>query len=325
MSENKNEAVNENYKNVRKHWPEELKARVYGKILDLKKDSQGRTIYVKTNDNERCGDREFHIGYNPDGSVANVMNTCTRVDKDPSTFTNCYGSKGRTTFQQFDGGFYFAGVKRNSSKKVSDNDAELQFEIDSESSGEDLTPHIQIRDVMNRVVFNQSKSGAITQYTYLRDCSEIITDVSEMDYKQVNCHGCTHYESSQRHVHYDFEAKETRIKYACETENGVLAAEYFFNNDDVGSFVHVVDYKNQKEYWAERNWKQENPKRGAYRPSNYILQSGLRFNREEEYEAYRKAHVSEVKVQEAAKKMAFEMMSHHHMPFMCWGGGPMMG
>ena len=43
---------------------------------------------------------------------------------------------------------------------------------------------------------------------------------------------------------------------------------------------------------------------------------------EEEYEAYRKAQVPEVKVQEAAKKMAYEMMSHHHIPFMC---GPMCG
>lgn len=319
MSENKNEVVNENYKNVRKHWPQELKDRVYGKILELKKDPQGRTIYVKTNDNSRCGDHDFHIGYNMDGSVATIMNAYDREDKKQATFTNSYGSNGRTTFWQFDGSFYFAGVKRNSCKKVTDKDAELQFEIDAESSGEDLTPQIRIRDAKNRVVFSQSKSGAITQYTYLRDHAEVITDVSCMDYKQVKCGMYTNIESSQYHVHYEYKADDKYIKYACETENGVLTVEYFFNNDDVGSFVHVIDYKNQNEYWTERNWKMEMPKYGCYRPTNYIKQGGLRFNREEEYEAYRKAQVTEVKVQEAAKKMAFEMMSHHHMPFMCCG------
>lgn len=323
MSENKNEAVNENFKNVRKHWPEELKGRVYGKILELKKDPQGRTIYVKTNDGSRCGDHEFHIGYNSDGTVNTVMNVYDRDDKKPATYINNYGINSRTTFTQSEGGFYFAGVKRNSCKKVSDPNAELQFEIDSENSCEDLTPEIQIRDAKNRVVFRQSRSGAITQFTYLRDCSEIITDVSLMDYKQVKCCACINIESSQRHIHYEYKANDTQIKYACETENGVLTAEYFFDNDDVGSFLHVIDHKNQTEYWAERDWKREMPKPGCYSPMNYIKQSGVRFNREEEYEAYRKAQVTEVKVQEAAKKMAYEMMSHHHMPFMCCG--PFMG
>jgi hypothetical protein len=319
MGENKNEATNENYKNVRKHWPQELKDRVYGKILELKKDPQGRTIYVKTNDNSRCGDHEFHIGYNMDGTVATIMNAYDRADKKPVTFTNSYGSNNRTTFFQSEDGFYFAGVKRNSCKKATDNDAELQFEIDSESSGEDLAPEIRIRDAKNRVVFSQSKRGDITQYTYLRDCAEVITDVSCMDYKQVKCCGAIHIESSQYHVHYEYKANDTSIKYACVTENGVLAAEYFFDNDDVGSFIHVIDYKNQTEYWAERDRKREMPKYGSYSPTNYIKQSGLRFNREEEYEAYRKAQVTEVKVQEAAKKMAFEMMSNRQMPFMCCG------
>ena len=319
MSENKNEAVNENFKNVRKHWPEELKGRVYGKILELKKDPQGRTIYVKTNDNDRLGDHEFHIGYNSDGTVNTVMNTFDRADKTPATYINNYGINGRTTYYECGGSFYFAGVKRNSCKKVSDKDAELQFEIDAESSGEDLTPQIRIRDAKNRVVFSQSKSGAITQYTYLRDFAEVVTDVSCMDYKQVKCCGCINIESSQYHVHYEYKANDKNIKYACETENGVLTAEYFFDNDDVGSFLHVIDYKNQTEYWAERDWKKEMPKYGCYRPTNYIKPNGVRFNREEEYEAYRKAQVTEVKVQEAAKKMAYEMMSHHHMPFMCCG------
>ena len=324
MSENKNEATNDNYKNARKYWPEELKGRIYGKILDLKKDPHGRTIYVKTNDDDRFGNHEFHIGYNSDGTVSTVMNTFDSADKKPATYINNYGINGRTTFQQSEGGFYFAGVKRNSCKKVSDTDAELQFEIDSESSGEDLTPQIRIRDAKNRVVFSQSKSGAITQYTYLRDCSEVITDVSCMDYKQVKCGCWTNIESSQYHIHYEYKANDKCIKYACETENGVLAAEYFFDSDDVGSFVHVVDYKNQTEYWAERDWKMKMPNINRYRPTNYIKQGGVRFNREEEYEAYRKVQVPEVKVQEAAKKMAYEMMSDHHMPLM-WGCGPFMG
>lgn len=319
MSENKNEAVNENYKNVRKHWPQELKDRIYGKILELKKDPQGRTIYVKTNDDSRCGDHEFHIGYNTDGTVSTVMNAYDRADKNPTTFVNNYGLNGRTTFQQSEGGFYFAGVKRNSCKKVTESNAELQFEIDSETSGEDLTPQIKIRDAKNRVVFSQSRNGGITQYTYLRDCAEVITDVSCMDYKQVKYGACTNIESSQYHVHYEYTANDKYIKYACVTENGVLAVEYFFDSDDIGSFVHVIDYKNQTEYWAERDWKKEMPKYGCYSPTNYIKQSGVRFNREEEYEAYRKAQVTEVKVQQAAKKMAYEMMSHHHVPFMCCG------
>lgn len=73
---------------------------------------------------------------------------------------------------------------------------------------------------------------------------------------------------------------------------------------------------------AERDWKKEMPKINCYGPSNYIKQGGVRFNREEEYEAYRKAQVTEVKVQQAAKKMTYEMMSHHHMSFMC--GMPFM-
>lgn len=323
MSENKNEAVNENYKNVRKHWPEELKGRVYGKILELKKDPQGRTTYVKTNDGDRGGDHDFHIGYNTDGTVATILNTFERTDKKPLTYVDNYGINGRTTFNQCESGFYFAGVKRNSCKKVSDKDAELQFEIDSENSSEDLTPEIRVRDAMNRLVFVQSRSGAITQYTYLRNCGEVITDVSCMDFKQVKSGCCTSIESSQYHIHYEYKANDKYIKYACETENGVLTAEYFFNSDDVGSFLHVIDYKNHDEYWAERDWKKEMPKYNQYRPTNYIKQGGLRFNREEEYEAYRKAQVPEVMVQEAAKKMAYEMMSHHHMPFMCCG--PFMG
>lgn len=322
MSENKNETANENYKNARKHWPQELKARIYGKILNLKKDPQGRTVYVKTNDDSRCGDHAFHIGYNSDGTVNTVMNVYDRDDKKPGTYINTYGINGRTTFTQSEGSFFFAGVNRNSCKKVSDSSAELQFEIDSENSSEDLTPEIRIRDAKNRIVFIQSRSGAITQFTYLRDCSEVITDVSHMDYKQVKCGALVNIESSQHHIHYEYKANDTQIKYACETENGVLTAEYFFDNDDVGSFLHVIDYKNQNEYWAERDWKMEMPKYERYRPTNYIKQGGVRFNREEEYEAYRKAQVTEVKVQKVAKKMAYEMMSQHHMPFMC--GGPFM-
>ena len=323
MSENKNEATNENFKNVRKHWPQELKDRVYGKILELKKDPQGRTIYVKTNDDDRCGEHEFHIGYNSDGTVSTVLNAFDRADKKPATYVNNYGVNGRTYFNECEGSFYFAGVKRNSNKKVREKDAELQFEIDAESSGEDLTPEIRIRDAKNRLVFSQSKRGAITQYTYLRDSAEVLTDISCMDYKQVKCGMCTSIESSQYHIHYEYKANDKDIKYACETEDGVLTAEYFFDNDDVGSFLHVIDYKNRTEYWAERDWKKEMPKCGCYRPTNYIKQNGVRFDREEEYEAYRKAQVTELKVQQAAKKMMFEMGGFHHMPFMC--GGPFMG
>ena len=98
MSENKNEAVNENYKNARKHWPQEIKDRVYGKILELKKDPQGRTIYVKTNDDSRCGDHEFYIGYNSDGTVSTVMNAYDRADKKSITCVNNYGPRMRRKF-----------------------------------------------------------------------------------------------------------------------------------------------------------------------------------------------------------------------------------
>lgn len=329
MNENKAETKNlPNIKNVKKYWPKELKEAIFDTVVDVKKDKDGRTVYVKTEDACKHHDENF-VGYGRDGNVSAVMKTAINVNNQPWTCVNHFSPKGKHRFTIFDDS-YTLNARHNDSMKtgvIAKYSEEPAFEIsnDISSDSSNTAAEIKVRDIKGRLILIQNRKGEYTTYTYLQDTCAV-TDYAKTE---VNIRLCKDnknvqiYELTQTAVHYEYKEHDNRYcgdivpKYACETENGVLVKEYFFEMDSVGSFVHVIDYKNNEEYWRERAMTQKYPEQGNAHPSNFFDLGGLRFNNKDEYEAYRNNKIDEKKVEEKAREMFMGCRPH----MMCgpWG------
>ena len=336
MSENKAETVIKNLpniKNAKKYWPKELKQAIYDTVVDIEKDKDGRTVYVKSEDAAKHQSKNF-IGYGRDGGVSTVMKTSITADNHPWTCVDHFGPKGKHQFNLFDNS-YVLSARHNDAMKtgvIAKYDQEPAFEITNivDDNSENTAPEIKVRDIKGRLILSQNKKGDYTTYTYLQDTCAV-TDYANTE---VNVRLCKDnkkvqiYDMVQTAVHYEYKEHDNRYcndivpKYACETENGVLVKEYFFEMDSIGSFVHVIDYKNNEEYWRERNMTQKYPEQGNAHPSNFFTMGGLKFNNKDEYETFRNNKVDEMKVKEKAQEMLTTHGPRHFGPMMC---GPWFG
>lgn len=335
MSENKAETVIKNLpniKNVKKYWPKELKQAIYDTVVDIKKDKDGRTVYVKSEDAAKHQGENF-IGYGRDGGVSTVMKTSITADNHPWTCVDQFGPKGKHQFNLFDNS-YVLSARHNDAMKtgvIAKYDQEPAFEITNtiDDNSENIAPEIKVRDIKGRLILSQNKKGDYTTYTYLQDTCAV-TDYANT---KVNVRLCEDnkkvqiYDMVQTAVHYEYKEHDNRYcndivpKYACETENGVLVKEYFFEMDSIGSFVHIIDYKNNEEYWRERDMNHKYPEQGNAHPSNFFTMAGLKFINKNEYEAYRNNKVDEMKAEEKAR----EMMKSHPMRMCSPMCGPWFG
>lgn len=335
MSENKAETVIKNLpniKNVKKYWPKELKEAIYNTVLDVEKDKDGRTVYVKSEDSNKHQDENF-IGYGRDGNVSSVMKTSIAADNKPWTSVTHFGLKGKHQFTLIDNSYVLTARHNDSMKTgvIAKYSEEPAFEISNDLSSElnNTAADIKVRDIKGRLILTQNKKGDYTTYTYLQDTCAV-TDYAKTE---VNIRLCKDnknvqiYDMVQSVVHYDYKEHDNRYcgdivpKYARETENGVLVKEYFFEMDSVGSFVHVIDYKNNEEYWRERDLNHKYPEQGNAHPSNFFVMAGLRFNSKDEYEAYRNNKIDEMKVEAKAR----EMFRCRPPMMMCGPCNPFMG
>lgn len=327
MSENKAEIVIKNLpniKNAKKYWPKELKQAIYDTVIDIQKDKDGRTVYVATEDANKHKNENF-VGYGRDGNVSAVMKTSITADNHPWSCVDHFGPKGKHQFNLFDNS-YVLSARHNDAMKtgvIAKYDQEPAFEITNIIDGDstNTAPEIKVRDIKGRLILSQNKKGDYTTYTYLQDTCAV-TDYANT---QVNIRLCKDnkkvqiYDMVQTAVHYEYKEHDPNYcndivpKYACETENGVLVKEYFFEMDSVGSFVHVIDYKNNEEYWRERNMTQKYPEQGNAHPSNFFTLGGLKFNNKDEYETFRNNKVNEMKVEEKAREMFMGCRPHMMM------------
>ena len=331
MNENKAETVIKNLpniKNVKKYWPKELKEAIYDTVVDVQKDKDGRTVYVKSEDSCKHQGENF-IGYSRDGNVAAVLKTSITVNKQPWSHVDHFGPKGKHRFMLFDDSYNLSARHNDSMKTgvIAQYSEEPAFEISNNlgDSSTNTAAEIKVRDIKGRLILSQNRKGDYTTYAYLQDTCAV-TDYARAE---VNVRVCKDnknvqiYELTQTAVHYEYKEHDNRYcgdivpKYACETENGVLVKEYFFEMDSVGSFVHVIDYKNNEEYWRERNLVHKYPENGNAHPSNFFVMGGLKFNNKDEYEAYRNNKIDEKKVEEKAREMFMGCRPH----MMCgpWG------
>lgn len=333
MSENKAETVIKNLpniKNAKKYWPKELKQAIYDTVVDIEKDKDGRTVYVKTEDANKHQNENF-VGYGRDGGVSAVMKTSMTVDNHPWTCVDHFGPKGKHQFNLFDNS-YVLSARHNDAMKtgvIAKYDEEPAFEITNtvDDNSENTAPEIKVRDIKGRLILSQNKKGDYTTYTYLQDTCAV-TDYANT---QVNIRLCKDnkkvqiYDMVQTAVHYEYKEHDTNYcndivpKYACETENGVLVKEYFFEMDSIGSFVHVIDYKNNEEYWRERDLNHKYPEQGNAHPSNFFVMAGLKFNNKDEYEAYRNNKIDDMKVEAKAREMLTSHGPRHFGPMICCG------
>jgi len=334
MNENKAETKNlPNIKNVKKYWPKELKEAIYDTVVDVKKDKDGRTVYVKSDDECKHQTENF-IGYGRDGNVTAVLKTSITANNQPWSHVDHFGPKGKHRFMLFDDSYNLSARHNDSMKTgvIAQYSEEPAFEI-SNNLGDNSTntaAEIKVRDIKGRLILSQNKKGDYTTYAYLQDTCAV-TDYARAE---VNIRVCKDnknvqiYELTQTVVHYEYKEHDRNYcndivpKYACETENGVLVKEYFFEMDSVGSFVHVIDYKNNEEYWRERNMTQKYPEQGNAHPSNFFTMGGLKFNNKDEYETFRNNKVDEMKVKEKAQEMLTAHGPRHFGPMMC---GPWFG
>jgi hypothetical protein len=331
MSENKAETVIKNLpniKNAKKYWPKELKEAIYDTVVDIEKDKDGRTVYVKTEDAAKHLSENF-VGYGRDGGVSTVMKTSITADKHPWTCVDHFGPKGKYKFNLFDNSYVLSSQHNNSfdtgviAKYCEEPAFEISNTVDDNSAN--TAAEIKVRDIKGRLILSQNKKGDYTTYTYLQDTCAV-TDYANT---QVNIRLCKEnkkvqiYDMVQTAVHYEYKEHDPNYcndivpKYACETENGVLVKEYFFDMDSIGSFVHVIDYKNNEEYWRERNQTQKYPEQGNAHPSNFFTMGGLKFNNKDEYETFRNNKVDEMKVKEKAQEMLTAHGPRHFGPMMC--------
>ena len=337
MSENKAETVIKNLpniKNAKKYWPKELKQVIFDTVVDIKKDKDGRTVYVASEGVDKHQNENF-VGYGRDGNVAAVMKTSKTCNNQPWTRVEHFGPKGSHQFTLFDDS-YVLSAHHNDAQKVgviAKYCEEPAFEISNnlEVTSKHIAPEIKVRDIKGRLILSQTQKGDYTTYTYLQDTCAV-TDYAKAEVNINVCKDNTKvqiYDMVQTVVHYEYKEHDNRYcndivpKYACETENGVLVKEYFFEMDSIGSFVHVIDYKNNEEYWRERDVNHKYPEQGNAHPSNFFVMAGLKFTNKDEYEAFRNNKVDEMKVKEKAQ----EMLTAHgprHFP-MCGPWGPFMG
>lgn len=315
-----------NPKNIKKHLPKILKDTVgFDKIVKVVKDSKGKTVQVDAIGSHN-NPNTFYAGYNEKDEVVAVLKQGTDCEKKPFTFVQSDDPKGKHHFIVGRYG-YDLTIKHNNSfdQGVIAKYSEEPAVIIGNNPDSHKTATVKVRDLKGRLILSQTEKGDYTTYTYLRNTTAV-TDYSQTVYdirlnKEAN--SVKEFCATQTVVHYEYKSTDPYYcsniipKYACETENGVLIKEYFIEEDSIGGFVHVIDYKNNEEYWKERDYQFKYPEQGNAHPSHLYSMGGNRFNSREEYEAYRNNKVDEMKVKEKAHEMLMAHGPRHFGPMMC--------
>lgn len=327
-NENKTENNTPNVKNIKKYLPKLLKSVIgFDKINDVVKDSKGKTVQVNASSSTFNYPNTFYTGYNDKGEAVAVLKQGTDCDKKPFTYVLCDDPNGKHHFSIGADGYDLI-IHPNITEPVMDKYKE-DLAVEVHNNVHKQTPEVKVRDFKGRLVFSQNSNGDYTTYTYLQDTCAVTdyakTEVNDRlckDNKNVQIH-----ELTQTVVHYEYKEHNDRYngivpKYACETENGVLVKEFFFEMDSVGSFVHVIDYKNNEEYWRERDLNHKYPEQGNAHPTNFFVMGGLKFVNKDEYEAYRNNKIDEMKVEAKAREM---FMGCRPPMMMCGPCNPFMG
>ena len=326
MSENKAETILKNLpnsKSIKKYLPEELRHELTGQeILETRKDEKGLTVYVKAK--ETIGSPiigEYNVGYNEDGSVGSIQKRYYNVKGEPSQWTVVYGKKKKFKFTSYGESYVLEAKHEDAWSNVAAKYVHLPaVSVDLDGDRDTRTPHVEIRDFKGRLVCVQQKNGQVRTYAYLKDLLAV-TDytVTELTKRQNSINpAVTEYHMTQRSVHYEYGNQDdnsinaTPPKYACETVNGVLVKEYIVEFDAVGSFIHVIDYENRDEYWVGRNIEFDYPKQdeGYIHPSSMCEPYGMKFHDRDEYTAYRKDKINELRVENKAREMLRSMYGH---------------
>lgn len=330
MSENKeNKTENstpnvKNVKNIKKYLPKLLKDVIgFDKIKDVVKDSNGKTVQVNASSSTFNYPNSFYTGYNDKGEAVAILKQGTDCDKKPFTYVLCDDPNGKYHFGIGAVGYDLI-IRHNIPEAVKDDYKECPA-VEIHNNGRKQTPEVMVRDFKGRLILKQNDKGDYTTYTYLRN-TKVVTDYSKTEFNtklNKESNGIKEYHATQTVVHYEFKATDPYYcsniipKYACETENGVLIKEYFVEEDAVGGFVHVIDYKNNEEWWTERDYHYKYPEQGCAHPSHLYIEFGQKFKSRDEYDLYRGKKIDDMKVKEKAR----EMMRAHPMR-MC---GPMCG
>lgn len=322
--ENKTENNTPNVKNIKKYLPKLLKDVIgFDKINDVVKDSNGKTVQVNASSSTFNYPNSFYTGYNDKGEAVAVLKQGTDCEKKPFTYVLCDDPDNKYHFGIGKVGYDLI-IRPNIPEAVL-SDFKEDPAVEIHNNDRKQTPEVMVRDFKGRLIFKQNDKGDYTTYTYLRN-TKVVTDYSKTEFNtklNKESNGIKEYHATQTVVHYEFKATDpyycTNIipKYACETENGVLIKEYFVEEDAVGGFVHVIDYKNNEEWWTERDYHYKYPEQGCAHPSHLYIEFGQKFKSRDEYDLYRGKKIDDMKVKEKAR----EMMMAHPMR-MC---GPMCG
>lgn len=323
-NETKTENTTTNLKNIKKYLPKLLKDVIgFDKIVDVVKDAKGKTVQVNASSSTFNNPNTFYAAYNDKGEAVAVLKQGTDCDKKPFPYVLWDDPASKHHFSIGSVG-YDLTIRHNITGPVIAQYMEDPA-VEVHNNGNKQTPEVKVRDFKGRLILTQNDKGDYTTYTYLRN-TKAVTDYSKTECtiklnKESN--GVKEYHATQTVVHYEYKETDPYYcsniipKYACETENGVLIKEYFVEEDAVGGFVHVIDYKNHEEWWTERDYHYKYPEQGNAHPSHLYSMGANKFKSREEYDLYRGAKIDDMKVKEKAR----EMMMGHRMR-MC---GPMCG